>query len=396
MATPSEKNRQKEDLICLFQDAFHRSDIHIHLNNAGIAPISRPARDALHHWSARLHHEGSHAIAELFDVQEPTRERLGRLIGAPASGIAFFSGASIAISQLAFGLDLKPGDEILTWDQEYPSNFYPWRDAAARSGAKLVMCASSGGLSTPVERLLAMVTPRTRIIAFSWVQFQTGAITEIAPLTAFARERGILTFADGIQGLGLLPFHFETSGLDAIVGGSHKWLAAPLGVGFLCAKKDVFENLRPLAVGAMTYGTPDDPVSMRATSKAGPARFEPGSRPMLELAAFGAAVDLTLSTGIERIAAHAESLAKRLAQGLEQLGYEIQSPHATQEGGWRGAIVNAKPVPGGGSRFSVLGDMARALQSAGVSFATRAGGIRFSPHAFNTQDQIDRVLATLG
>jgi selenocysteine lyase/cysteine desulfurase len=136
----------------------------------------------------------------------------------------------------------------------------------------------------------------------------------------------------------------------------------------------------------MTYGTTEDAPSLTRLPVAGPARYEPGSRPMIDLAAFGASMDLFLETGIDRIAQEAEWLAKRLLHGLRERGYEIQSPHGQFH---RGAIVNFKP--GAGARYTTLEGIETALKSAGVSFAKRAGGIRLSPHAFNTIEDLERV-----
>lgn len=375
--------------IANFKDAFAASRTSLHLNNAGVAPICRPAFETVLHWAKRMREDGTFAYADLFAANEHTRQSLGRLLNAPAEQIAFFPGAAYAISQFAFGLDLKEGDEILLWDQEYPSNFYPWRDAALRAGAKIVVAKSDAQLSAPVDRLLSLVTDRTRVVAFSWVQYQTGALTDIEPIVEIAQKRNLVTFADVIQGVGALPFDFAKSGLDAVVGGSHKWLASPLGVGFLAAKQNIFSNLRPLAVGAMTYGTPDDLASMEAVEKPGPARFEPGSRPVIEIAALGAALDLFLDAQIDAVSREALSLARLLTEGLQERGYEVQNPNSRLAT----PIVNVKP--GAKSKCRNISKMETALRSANVAYALRAGGIRLSPHGFNLQQEVEQLLGVL-
>lgn len=374
------------DPIAMFKQACRPVSRFTHLNNAGIAPICSPAKNALQLWAERMHTEGTFAIPDLFAAQEHSRAALARLLGASPEQIAFFQGAASAISQVAFGLDFQPGDEVLVWDQEYPSNFYPWRDAIHKAGGTLVVAASGPNFSTPIENLIANVTPRTRVIAISWVQYQTGAITDLVALAEFARANGIFTFADVIQGAGVLPLDFSATGLDAIVGGCHKWLLSPLGVGFLCARPEVFDRLTPQAVGALTYGTSDDLASMDAKMQSGPARFEPGSRPLLEIAAFGAALDLFLTTGVERIGQEAEALTRSLANALQEQGYEIQSPHGADP---RGAIVNIRPSTL--SPHKTLASLEASLQKAGVAYARRAGGIRLSPHAFNTSSDLEVV-----
>lgn len=375
-----------QDPIQRFKAAFHRSETLTQLNNAGVAPISRPALEAVEHWGRRLHQESIFAVTEGMQEVARTRQSLARLLGAHESEISFFSTTAAAISQVAFGLDFNPGDEILVWDQEYPSNIYPWRDAAARSGATLVMAPSGENLSTPLENLLSKVTSRTRVIAVSWVQYQTGAITDLRALAEFARPRGILTIVDGIQGVGLLPMNFHDLGIDAICGGSHKWLVSPLSVGYLCLREELYPTLKPLMVGAMTYGTPDDGINLEATPKPGGIGFEPGSRALLDLAAFGASLEFINGIGIERIAQETEWLARKLTHGLRERGYVIHSPHGPHH---RGSIINFSPGPD--APIKTLETLGTALSQANISFGRRKPGLRLAPHAFNTGEDLDRV-----
>lgn len=380
----------KDDPIAKFKAACRPESKFIHLNNAGIAPICKPARDSIKAWADRMHLEGTYAISDLVLAQEAARTHLAKIFNSKPEQVAFFQGAANAISQMAFGLALQPGDEVIVWDQEYPSNFYPWRDAVHAAGGKLVIAESGPGLSTPVEHLIENVTERTRVIAISWVQYQTGAITDLERISAFARAKGILTFADVIQGAGCLPLDFSASGIDAIVGGSHKWMLSPLGVGYLIARPEIFEQLKPQAVGAMTYGTSEDLANVEAVIRTGFARFEPGSRPMLDIAAFGKTLELFLETGIDRIAQEAEWLAKKLLHGVRERGYEIQTPHGAHH---RGAILNFKPTSG--AKHKSLSVVEAALKEKRISFASRAGGIRLSPHAFNTIDDLETVWSAL-
>lgn len=380
-----------QDPIQNFRSAFHRSSKLTHLNNAGISPISLPALEAIESWGRRFHEEGVFAITEAIANANETRRSLARLIGSKENEISFFSTTAAAISQMAFGIELNPGDEILTWDQEYPSNLYPWRDAALRSGAKLVLADSGQNYATPFENLTAKVTERTKVIAVSWVQYQTGAITDLRKLSEFARPRGIMTVVDAIQGVGLLPIDFHDIGVDAVCGGSHKWLVSPLSVGYLCLREELQEKIRPLMVGAMTYGTPDDAIDLNAAPKKGPLRFEPGGKPLIELAALGASLNLILNeVGIDRIAQEAEWLTRKLMHGLRERGYIVHSPHGSHH---RGAILNFGPGPD--SPLKTLDEMGAALARANISFARRKPGHRLAPHAFNTEEDVERVFQAL-
>jgi selenocysteine lyase/cysteine desulfurase len=363
-----------------------------HLNNAGLAPISRPAREAVEYWIRRFYEDGMHCNDDYLAAIEIARNELALLLGADSGEIAFFQSTAGAISQMAFGIDLKNGDEVLMWDQEYASNLYPWKTACDRAGATLKLAASGANYETPVDQLLKLVNEKTRVIAISWVQYQTGAITDLRALSDFARSRNILTVVDVIQGVGLMPIHFHDSGIDAFCGGSHKWLCSPVGVGYLCLRKELVHNLKPLMVGALTYGTCEDKADFCTSPKRDATRFESGSKQVLEIVAIGASARLLRETGVELICSHVENLSLQLSEGLREYGYAISSPHAMGGAPKQcGSIVNFSE----GTTGLTLSSIEERLSANRVPFARRGPGLRLSPHGFNTTEEIFQVLEIL-
>lgn len=378
-----------------FKRAFHHPREVLLFNNAGVGQIPLSARQVIGDWSTRFCEEGDRAFFAAYAGVDELRSRLARFLGGEREGTLFFSNTASAISQVAFGLDLEPGDEIVVWDQEYPSNFYPWKLAAERSGAKLIVARSQANLATPVDSLISHVTERTKVIATSWVQYRSGAITDLKRLTEFARMRDIFTCADIIQGAGVLPFDFKASGLDAACGGSHKWLVSPSGVGYLMLQPHHLNRLSPLAVGAMSYGNWDDLSNLMATLKDNSDRYEPGAKNLLELLAFNESMRLFMSVGITAIANEARRLAVRLAEGLMALEYQVNSPHGEPLlESFQGAIVNFSPTPR--SPLKNIEGIESRLQKKQVSYGKRPPGIRLSPHAFTLDEHVDRVLSLLG
>lgn len=376
-----------------YKNAFAQNSGFLHLNNAGIAPWPIKTQLTISDWSLRLSRDGSHAIADVFPESEKTRPRLAGLLGTRPEQIAFFQTCATAISQVALGLKFSPGDEIVVWDQEYPSNFYPWKVAAERSGAKLVIAKSTPELGTPNENLEAVVTSKTKVITVSWVQYRTGAITDLKRLSEFARARGIFTCIDAIQGLGALPFNFDDLKLDAVCGGAHKWFTSPLSLGFLVLQPEHVERLTPLSIGAITYGGTELLASEATPMAKGVSRFEPGGRSLLEMIGFGETLNLITQVGVASISKEANRLAVRLASGLSEKGYVVYSPHASGDRSLTGQILNFGP--GEKSPLKSLPEIEDRLRSINASFAPRAPGIRLSPHAFNTDEHIDQVLDSL-
>lgn len=314
-----------------------------------------------------------------WDQTEVTRRKLAHFIGADGDEVSFFQTTASALSQVALGLTLSPSDEILIWDQEYPSNFYPWNRAAEKNNAKLIQVESENW-QTPVKNILNRVTKKTRVIAVSWVQYQTGAVTDLQALSAALKGRNIWLVADVIQGVGVRPIDFHQSGFDVFCGGSHKWLCSSYGAGYMAIKKARIPELAPYEVGAMTYGNPDTVKKTTNLPKPDSSRYEPGSKAMVEVIAMQASLDLLQSCGIENIFNESVRLADLLANGLRD-HYQVIN---------NGPIVNFAP-----ENPAELNAIIKKLDEAKVSYAKRGPGIRLSVHAYNRDSEIERVVNLL-
>lgn len=346
--------------------------------------MCQPAIDAATQVAERMS-GGSHAVGELLADQERARDAFARLVGAKAENVSMMQTCAAAITQVALGLSLPEGAEIVTWDQEYPSNAYPWYEAARRVNGRVVAVPSRDDLSVDTGRLVDAISPRTRVVAVSWVQFQTGAITDLERVVEACHKAEAWLVVDAIQGLGVLPFDLEAMGVDAVCGGTHKWLCGPVGHGFVAFREGRRDEVWPLFHGAITYGTPEDRPAPGREPRRDPRRFEPGTPLLFGSIAGGAAVELLLETGLDVIRAEALRLSSLLAEGVRARGGRVLS---ATEGELRSPITTFVP----------RGDMealTERLREDGVAFSLRGGGVRISPHGFNTDDDIERVLAAL-
>ncbi len=369
-----------------------------HLNNAGLAPISARARDVVKTWADRFYHEGYFADAAYESQVQSARLSLARLLKTVPAHIAFFGSTSVAISQVAFGLKLKSSDEIITGADEYGSNLFPWREACARSDAKLVEIPSGPGGSFLTESIIDAVTTKTKVIAVSWVQFQTGAVLDLKSLGKFCQQREIYLVVDGIQGVGLFDMDVTGWGIDALCGGSHKWLVSPVGVGYLAVSSRLLSELKPLHVGAQTYGSCDDPTTELCVLKSDASRFEPGAKASIEIMALGASIDLINETQTDVIEGEVQRLAQRLRHGLDNCGYRIICPHtmseqASDHSRQRGSIVSftstaKSPLKDNKAIYTLL-------RQRGINAVIRGHGVRLSPHAFNNDSDIDFAVNVL-
>lgn len=367
-----------------FQAQFAKSPKLHHLNNAGLAPITLAAKSKVQYWAERFYEEGFWTDHDYMKDVASSRELLSKLIGCQSSEIAFFTNASSAISQIAFSYSLSAGDQVLMLDQEYSSHLYPWQEACKRAKADLVLVESNADLSIDTQRFLDAISSKTKVVAFSWVQFQTGAMLDYAEVTRTCKERGIFVFVDVAQGLGILDCDLWELGVDAIAGGSHKWMLSPVGVGFLAVRKEMAIKLKPLAYGAYTFGTCDDPSDLFCSPKMDASRFESGSKQVLEITALGASTKVLLETTPRVVRKQALLLTERLHDGLERLGCRLHRP---QRDSYQHPIVNFTPP----ENISVE-TIANELRSQYFNFAIRGPGIRLSPQAFNTHEEINGLL----
>ena len=365
-----------------FKNAFSHEKIH--LNNAGLAPISKPARDKIIYWANRFYEEGFYTDLDYMNDVLFSRTKLAELIGTTKEEIAFFQSTASAVSQVCFHFPLKSGDEVIMWDQEYASHLYPWQEACKRSGATLKLVESEKNLSTPFEKILDALTPNTKVVAISWVQFQTGAITNLETLGKELKSRNIFFMVDAIQGLGLFPFKMKEWGISAVVGGSHKWLVSPVGVGFLALSMEFVPKIKPHNVGAYTFGTCDDPTDLFCEPKKDALKFEAGSKQVLEITALGASINFILETGVQNIQNEVLRLAKLLRSNLEENGFTVHSPYTLET--HHSSIVN----------FTKSGlSNAEIISRLPCLCAQRGPGVRLSAHAFNTDEEIAHVVNSL-
>jgi selenocysteine lyase/cysteine desulfurase len=366
-----------------FKAAFYQGSERLHLNNGGLAPISAPARDKVHYWGERFYREGFYTDHDYVADVLHSRTSLASLIGCTHHEISFYQSTAGAVSQLAMQFPLQKDDEVIMWAEEYGSHLYPWQEACKRKDAKLVLVNSKENLSTPYELLVEKITPKTKIIAVSWVQFLTGARTDIEALAKITKAKNIFLFVDIIQGLGLHPFDMKKWGVDAVAGGSHKWLFSPVGVGYLALDQKHIGMIKPHNVGSYTFGTCDDPTDLVCTPKTDSLKFEAGSKQVLEITAMGASIDLILRTGVESLEKETLRLATLLRHGLEQKNYKVHSPFESQK--HLTAMVNFIPRP----------ETLAALTKLPCNFAVRGPGVRLSPAAFTSDSVIDKVLSVL-
>lgn len=357
----------------------------IYLNHAGVSPIPSRAAEAGCRELLRSRDEGASSPRSWLEGSNEVRNRFATLIGASSEEIAFIKNTSEGLSIVAAGFPWKAGDNLVTSNVEFPSNIYPWLRLETR-GVEVRMVKARDG-RVPREDLFAACDGKTRMIALSSVEFANGYRNDLAPIGEFCRKQGIFFCVDAIQSLGVLPIDVKSCGIDALAADGHKWLLAPEGIGGFYLSREVLEMVEPVMLGWHSVRNRFDFENYDFHLAPDARRFEPGSFNMVGIAAFGASLGLLLEIGVERIWERVRRLTDRVIESAERAGYELVSPRNPED---RSGIVT----------FRVAGADPQALWKSllarGVVCSARSGGIRVSPHFYNTPEEIDRFFGILG
>lgn len=360
----------------------HREDL-IYLNHAGVSPWPRRAADAVAAFAQENWRDGPVHYERWIATETRLRERCRALVNAAASeDIALLKNTSEGLSIVAYGMPWQDGDNVVTTDQEFPSNRIVWESLADR-GVELRQ-AAIGASDDPEAALLACVDERTRLITVSSVQYATGLRMELARLGAFCRRHDIVFCVDGIQGLGALQFDVEAIQADVVVADGHKWMMGPEGVALFYTRPALRERLRLTQYGWHMVEAMGDYDRRDWTIARSARRFECGSPNMLGIHGLEASLSLLEEIGIDRVERavldHATCLID-LIDAADRL--ELLSSRAASR---RSGIVTFR------HRTIDAATLYRTLRGQGVHCAPRGGGIRYSPHFHTSRLQLEQAV----
>ena len=360
-------------------------------NHAGVAPIPHVAAEAMREF-ARQAEETAYLGQHWYRDIESLRTSAARLINADRREIAFIKNTSEGIATVANGIDWRPGDRIVTTAVEYPANIYPWMDVSKRFGVELVMVpeetSPDGARRVPLQNILAAADDsHTRLLALSHVEYASGQRHDLERIGTFCRENGMYFCVDAIQSLGILPVDVAAMKIDFRSADGHKWLLGPEGAGIFYCRADLIETTRPLIVGWMNVINDQDYGNYDFTLKTTAGKFECGSFNVGGLLGLKASLELLAGLGTSAVAGRIKIITDRLIAGLRSKGYQVLSP---REAGEESGIVSFASPRGGHEGID------RTLRAEHhIELAVREGRLRCSPHFYNTEKQIDRLIELL-
>ena len=345
------------------------------LNTATFGQLPRRATAAV---ARHFEHRDELACADFldwFDDVDAIRDSVAKLIHCSRDDIAFIPNAATGLSLLMSGIDWKPGDQVITLENEFPNNLY-WPSLLKSQGVEFI--------EVPWSRLYDSLTEDTRLVAVSTVNYSTGFRVPVEELGRVLRDRGIAYYLDGTQSLGALQFDVRAVQPDMLAAHGYKWLLSPNGAGFMYVRPSLRDQLKPNVVGwrshkdwrrvdSLHHGAPE---FVDAAEK-----YEGGMLNFASLYAMGASLQMMLELGPDRIEARVLDLARQCAHVLECAGGQIEH---------RGSGIVTARFPDRDASA-----LARSLKEHRILVSARHGRLRVSTHFYNNEEDLGRLREVL-
>jgi selenocysteine lyase/cysteine desulfurase len=368
-----------EDFWFQVQQAFTVDRSMVNLNNGGVCPSPRVVQDAMQRYLALSNQAPSYTMWRILEPEvETVRQRLAATFGCDPEELAITRNASESLENVQLGLDLEPGDVILTTDQDYGRMLTTWDQRRRRDGISVTSIefeTPAPSMDYLVDIFERAITPRTKVIHFCHITNLSGQIFPVGAICRMARSHGITTIVDGAHAFAHFPFTRDELDCDYYGTSLHKWLLAPHGTGFLYARRDRIANVWPLMAAAETM---NDNIR----------KFEEiGTHPAANHNAISEALTFHEGIGAERKIARLRYLRDRWMRRLE---------------GQPGVVLNTSFDPamsGGLANVGIEGIEPGAIVShlwtnyrihvVGIGHPA-CTGIRVTPNVYTTLEEVDR------
>ncbi|MFO0906955.1 MAG: aminotransferase class V-fold PLP-dependent enzyme [Isosphaeraceae bacterium] len=364
----------------LRQREFRVAERWAYFDHAAVSPLPHSSAEVLHRWTEDQERNGVVNWLEWDSGTRTHRANLARLVHAHPDEIAFVSNTTHGIGLVAEGFPWRAGDSVVTAAEEYTSNIYPWMNLADRRVTTRLVPSRDGRVE--VDDLAAACDASTRVLTISHVEFGSGFRNNLDTIGQLCRERGIAFFVDAIQGLGPHEIDVEQTPIDFLAASGHKWLLGPGGAGFLYVRREWIDRLRPVGVGwhsvTSSYNDPEPDFTLKPTAE----RWEGGSVNMPGLHAFGTSAALLLKVGLANVSARILDRAERVREIARSAGWSVYGSSRPEDQSGIVALEKAGRDPNA---------VVRVLRNHGVAAACRRGRLRFSPHIYNNDADLDRL-----
>jgi selenocysteine lyase/cysteine desulfurase len=353
-------------------------------DHAGVSPLPHPTLQAMTSYATDLAENGAANWSSWMRRVEVARALTARLLHASPADIAMVRNTTEGVTLVAEGFPWQPGDNVVLPDIEFPSNRLPWTNLASR-GVEVRLVAAPQRV-VDLEAIESACDRRTRIVAASWVDYAAGWRIDAAALAEIAHRHGALLFLDVIQGLGVIPLDVTQTPVDFLAADGHKWLLGPEGAGVMYVRPQHLDVLRPFGLGWNSRQSGHDFSQTDVPLKTAASRYEGGTFPLATFVGLAASLELLTQQPLEHVHQRLRYLTDLACERLQRLGAAIATRR--QEGHDSGIIAFELP---GQEPHQVV----QRCRAHGVYLNVRAGRIRLSPHVYNDEGDLERLIGVL-
>ena len=357
-----------------------------YLNSAAVSPLPKTAVDAVISQLNDVANHGSEHYTEWVATKNRARDLVAGMLNVKSEQIAFMRNTSDGFASIANGLDWEQGDNIVSFQGEFPANFYPWRMVRDRYGVELRLCPERDG-RIDLDEFINLIDSNTKLVAISSVQFASGFRADLERIGRAARAADALFAVDIIQGLGATGYDLPAQYVDLASCASHKWLCAPEGCGILYVSDRARDRIEPSFVGWISVETPWDFADREQPFKPNALAWESGTGASSLFYGLEQSLKLLAETGLEKIEKHLDELTNYLCELLAGKDYALLSSRTPGE---RSAIVCIQHTNG-----IHCNEIYERLQRENVIVSPRADRLRIAPHFYNNEADIERLVDAL-
>ena len=363
-----------------------------YLNLAGQSPMPKVSIRAVHAALEAKKYPHQKPDSTFFEVPNRIRAAIAKLIGGKGEEVALTSGASAGVAVVAYALPWKPGDEIVTAKGEFPLQYTSWKPMEEREGLKLTIVAPRERFIS-ADDLIAAITPRTRVVSVSMVRYDDASLLDAPRVAAACHQQGALLLLDVSQCCGALPMDVNQLGADFLVCAGYKWLLSPFGTGFFWAKSEHLNMVRPGPFYWMAVAGSDNFAALNFEDPKPSASAKRWDSPEwasyfnFNLAAMDVSVDFVVRMRPEVVAAHNRKLIEFMFERLPKDRCVPASPMDAAQRGPYGCFA--------ARNREKTAELYKQLREENVIVSLREGNIRVSPHLYNTERDIDRLISVI-
>lgn len=370
-----------------YRSEFPFTDKVIFFNHASFGPLPQRSWKATQEYYEYLLLEKTEDIdAESFRKLDEIRVLIANMIHAEPGEIAFVPNTSYGLNVAGWGLDLKPGDKILLSDMEFPANVYPWVNLKQK-GVTIKFMPSRNRFFD-IDNFVKAIDRKTKALSISFVQFFNGFKNDLKTIGKICEEKDIFFVVDGIQGIGAVDLDVKECKIDLLSCGGQKWLLSSLGTGFFYLSSQAKRKIKPTFFGWLGVDWKlkfTDLLKYDLQPFSSVRKFEIGTYPYSLIWTMHSSLKLFSEIGVKNIERHNSELLDLLVEHLRKKNYHIQSSLETNH---RSSILSFS-----GKKSKSLYEK---LLKNKIRVSYREGSIRVSPHFYNTEEEIQRLIELLG